>query len=417
MTILVFVPYYLPGFKSGGPARSIANLVAHLGTDLHFVIATADRDSGDPGPYPGITPGARHRVGGAEVIYLSAAQRRPAAIAALLREVRPDAVYLNSFFSRPFSLSVVLQRRLGRIPSVPIVLAPRGEFSPGALQIKARRKRAWLAASRALRLHRDITWQASTALEAADIARAMGRVEDDGRSRVVVAPIIASPEPPAAGRVRDAATPPRRRKEADHLRVAFLSRLSPKKNLLGALQILAGVQGSLEFNIFGPIEDEKYWRACRVAIDGLPANVRATYRGAVVPDQVPAVFAQHDLFFFPTLGENYGHVIREALAAGTPVLVSDQTPWRDLCAAQVGFDLPLDRPEAFRATLQTCIAMDAASFADWSARAARYAWAHASEAGTVEASRRLFRLAAGTAGGRAGAEATPIATEPHGTTR
>ena len=388
MRILVFVPYYLPGYRSGGPARSIANLVAHLGRDRQFVIVTADRDSGDAGPYPNIALGEPQRVGHANVIYVGPAQRRPGRLAALVRDVQPDVLYLNSFFSRPFSIQVVLLRRLGRIPWRPIVLAPRGEFSPGALRLKAGRKWAWLAASRALGLHRDVVWQASSPLEAADIRRGMGPVERDGCSRIIVAPIIARPEP-GDGVPRTAA----RSKAPGRLRVAFLSRLAPKKNLLGALQILQGVRGPLEFNIFGPVEDEKYWRACRAAIDKLPANVDAVYRGPVPPDQVPLVLAQHDLFFLPTFGENYGHVIREALAAGTPVLLSDQTPWRDLPAARAGWDLPLDQPEAFREVLEACIAMDGGTFADWSEHAARYAWQYASDDSAVEASRRLFDAA------------------------
>jgi glycosyltransferase involved in cell wall biosynthesis len=399
MTILVFVPYYLPGYRSGGPARSIANLVAHLGRDLHFVIITSDRDFGDLAPYPGISPGEPCRIGSADVIYVDARLMRPARIAALLRDVRPDAVYLNSFFSRPFSINVVLWRRLGRIPWLPIVLAPRGEFSPGALRIKPRRKRVCLAASRILRLHSDVIWQASSPMEVADIRRCMGPVQRDGRSRIIVAPIIASPEQPPPGDRMQPVVP--RSKAPDSLRVAFLSRLAPKKNLLGALQILNGVRGNLEFNIFGPVEDEKYWRACRAAMEGLPANIRAAYQGPLTPDQVPAVLAQHDLLFFPTFGENYGHVIQEALAAGTPVLVSDQTPWRDLTAARVGWDLPLDRPDAFRNVLETCITTDRTTFADWSERAARYAWRHATDDGPIEASRRLFHAAVGRAGAAA----------------
>lgn len=388
MRILVFVPYYLPGYRSGGPVRSIANLVAHLGRDRQFVIVTADRDAGDVGPYPNIALAERQRVGQADVIYVGAVQQRPERLAALVRDVQPDVLYLNSFFSRPFSIQIVLLRRFGRIPWWPIVLAPRGEFSPRALRLKAGRKRAWLAASRALRLYSDVTWQASSPLEAVDIRRGMGPVERDGRSRIIVAPVIARPQPSD-----DGPRPTARGKAPGRLRVAFLSRLAPKKNLLGALQILQGVRGPLEFNIFGPVEDEKYWRACRAAMDKLPANVDAVYRGAVPPDQVPLVLAQHDLLFLPTLGENYGHVVREALAAGTPVLLSDQTPWRDLPAARAGWDLPLDRPEAFRDVLETCIAMDGGTFADWSEHAARYAWGHASDDSAVEASRRLFDAA------------------------
>ena len=40
------------------------------------------------------------------------------------------------------------------------------------------------------------------------------------------------------------------------------------------------------------------------------------------------IFLKNDLFVFPTLGENFGHVIFESLEASTPVLVSDQTPWK-----------------------------------------------------------------------------------------
>jgi glycosyltransferase involved in cell wall biosynthesis len=392
LTVLTFVRCYLPGFKSGGPVRSIANLVARLGDDLRFVVVTTDRDSGDRAPYPGVAPGETHRVGHADVIYLDPGRARPRPMAALVRRLQPDVIYLNSFFSRPFSMNLILLRHLRLIPWLPIVLAPRGEFSPGALQIKPNRKRAFVAASRALRLHRDVLWQASTPFEAEDIRGNVGKVERDGSSRIVIAPIIASPRVPTT----DAAWPVAGRvKQPGHLRLAFLSRISKKKNLLGALEILQGVRGSVEFDIYGPIEDEPYWRRCCESIEVLPRNVRATHHGAVAAADVAAILADHDLFFLPTFGENYGHVIRESLAAATPVLISNQTPWRNLAAAQVGWDLPLDRPDAFREVLETCIGMDAATFAGWSERAAAYAWRHAADANAVEASRRLFTAAAG----------------------
>jgi glycosyltransferase involved in cell wall biosynthesis len=62
---------------------------------------------------------------------------------------------------------------------------------------------------------------------------------------------------------------------------------------------------------------------------------------------VRGIFSRHDLFLFPTRGENFGHVIFESLAAGTPVLVSDRTPWQDLDAAGVGWVRSLDRMQDF----------------------------------------------------------------------
>lgn len=387
-TVLTFVPYYLPGYKAGGPIQSVANLVACLGDDLHFVIVTSDRDASDPEPYPGIAANAPQRVGNAEVFYLDRNQRRPDRLADLIRQVRADMYYLNSFFSRAFSLSVVLLRRFGMIPELPIILAPRGEFSPGALQIKAGRKRVFLNTSRALGMHKDLIWHATSPLEAGHIGATMDTVGGERRSKIVLAPIVDAPQQSPA--YSDTTRPPPRMKAHGRVRLAYLSRITPKKNLLGALQILQGVQGQVEFNIFGPGDDTPYWRECQRAVKALPANVCAAYQGPVTHEQVPTVLGEHHILFLPTFGENYGHVIREALAVGTPVLISDQTPWRDLTAAGIGWDLPLERTDAFRAVIETCAAMDQVTFAQWSERAARYARENRADEQIIDHSRQLF---------------------------
>ena len=55
--ILVFVNRYLPDYKSGGPIRSIANLVERMGKKYHFYIVTSDRDGGDTKPFNDINKG------------------------------------------------------------------------------------------------------------------------------------------------------------------------------------------------------------------------------------------------------------------------------------------------------------------------------------------------------------------------
>ena len=76
-----------------------------------------------------------------------------------------------------------------------------------------------------------------------------------------------------------------------------------------------------------------------------------------------------DLFLFPTVGENYGHVIQEALSAGCVALISDQTPWQDLEQSGVGAAIPLDQPQRFVDWLRRYAAMDAEPFQDRSDRA------------------------------------------------
>ena len=42
--VLVFIDWFLPGTKSGGPVRSCANLINHLGGDFEFLVITRDTD-------------------------------------------------------------------------------------------------------------------------------------------------------------------------------------------------------------------------------------------------------------------------------------------------------------------------------------------------------------------------------------
>jgi glycosyltransferase involved in cell wall biosynthesis len=126
------------------------------------------------------------------------------------------------------------------------------------------------------------------------------------------------------------------------LRIAFISRITPKKNLLFLLNALCRVRSSVELSVYGPIRDLSYWSSCKKIAEQLHDNVAFSYKGEIEPDAVPAAFANSHLFVFPTLGENYGHVILESLSASTPVLLSDQTPWKETSLGGIsvmrGFD-------------------------------------------------------------------------------
>ena len=99
---------------------------------------------------------------------------------------------------------------------------------------------------------------------------------------------------------------------------------------------------------------------------------------------------------FPTFGENFGHVIFEALAAGCPILLSDQTPWRGLKEKGCGWDFPLSDHGAFRRCLQQCVDMDAGSFNRLSHGARECALDYAHNSGGLEQNRELFHAAIGS---------------------
>jgi glycosyltransferase involved in cell wall biosynthesis len=303
----------------------------------------------------------------------------------LLCSTEYDVLYLNSFFSPNFTIKPLLLRRLLLIPDRSLIVAPRGEFSFGALGIKSLKKRIYLLAAKVFGLYRGNVWQASSEHEEADIRRWFGRG----------VPVVVTPNLPPVIHSADE-LPPKNKKTASCLKIIFLSRISRKKNLDGALKMLNGLNGQVQFNIYGPMEDKDYWADCQKIIGSLSGNIQVRYCGSVEHDKVCAVMREHDLFFFPTLGENFGHVILEALCAGCPVLISDQTPWRDLEKKGVGWDLPLGKTELFQKVLQRCVDMNNEEFVRLSDKARGYGLQVSQDDKVVEQNRRLFRHAVGT---------------------
>jgi glycosyltransferase involved in cell wall biosynthesis len=376
--ILTFVGSYLPGFKAGGPIRTISNMVAHLGDDLDFRIVTLDRDGRDEARYAGISVGEWNQVGKAQVLYRSPADRGVTTLARLIQQTPHDVLYLNSFFSPVFTLQPLLARRMGRLPPKPTVLAPRGEFSAGALALKQWKKAPYLRVSRLLGLYRDLVWQASSEHEVEDIRRHLRGLAQ----RIIVAPNLTPVElPQASSRIRAPGEP---------LKIAFLSRISQKKNLDFALEVLTQVDVPLEFHVYGPIDDREYWEKCREAMQRLPEKIHARYHGVVSHEDVPAALSGHDLFFLPTRGENYGHAIVEAWAAGLPVLISDQTPWRGLEQLGIGWELPLNNESGFASVIERLARMEPEAWPMLRERAASHAAKIVEDQRTRDANLYLF---------------------------
>src|SRR5262249_21950551 len=284
----------------------------------------------------------------------------------------------NSFFG-PMCLLLLLRRRLGALRGIPIVLAPRGELSPGALSLKAFKKRSLLRLSRWIGLHRGVVFHASTERESQEISRALRRREVPRIARNPVAVYQATGHscPKAIGTAR----------------FVFLSRICRTKNLHLAIDLLRSLKGSVTFDIYGPVidqADQAYRRQCHALIDEMPPNVTVTCRGPIAHDLVACTLSAQHFFLFPTATENFCHAIIEALLAGCPIIVSDQTPWRGLAQRGVGWDLPLDDADAWRHVLQACVDMDAETYETASLNARSFGHQIAST-DTVAENLHLFR--------------------------
>lgn len=376
-TVLICADYYLPGFRAGGPIRSLSNLVEHLSDEFQFKVLTADRDYGMDGPYENVAYGEWLEVESGEVRYLSPVERRLSFVARLLRTVEFDLLYLNSIYSVTYSVPALVLRKFGFLKQ-PFLVAPKGELAPSAVTQKAWKKRPYLFLLDKVGLYDDVFWKASNSEEAEQIRKWFG-----ANQKIGIAPDL--PQFPAEEVLSYEPT------KAGTLRVVFLSRIHPIKNLDYLLRCLEPVDGEVRLDIYGPVDDQEYWKECKKIIRDTSEHLEVHYGGIVAPTKVVDVMAEYDLFALPTQGENFGHAIFEALAAGTPVLVSDQTPWQGLSEAKAGWSVDLDSPNMMVERLEQCVEADENQRQEWSEAARTYAASESNVEEAVARNRRLFR--------------------------
>ena len=218
-----------------------------------------------------------------------------------------------------------------------IVVCPRGALYNSALSVKKYKKIPLLFLYKQLAIHKLVTFHATNKREEAAIQKYFPG------SKTVVADNLPSMAQLPFESVE---------KKAGSLKCIFIARIVPIKNLLFLLQALKETKDAqIELTIAGPIEDETYWAECKKHIAALPPNISADYIGPKANDELAGLIRRHHLFVLPTTGENFGHSIFEAMQAGRPVLISDQTPWLHLQQYSAGWDLPLKFPEKFTAAL------------------------------------------------------------------
>lgn len=345
--VLVFIDWYKPFFKAGGPVRSMVNLVEHLGERVQFHIVTGDRDYTATAAPPDLsTDQWTDQDKGEHVWYASPQGRTAASWRKILKAQRWDVVYINGLYSR---WSTIMPLWLLRGTGQRRIVAVRGMLAAGPMRQGGVKKRLFLRVMKALGCFRDVEFQATNAEETADIRRWIGanavvhQLPNLGR-KVDMVPLRPLPKRPGT------------------VHLVSVARIALEKNTLFAIEQLRGLKGDVRFDLYGTIYDEAYWHRCKEAIAALPSNVQVKWHGEVASDQVPEILSRAHALFMPSVGENFGHTMLEALTAGRPLLISDRTPWKDLEAASAGWDIPLEEPQRFEEVLNALLAMDQENF-------------------------------------------------------
>ncbi len=337
--ILTFTGHYIPGYKAGGILHNLINTVDSLCDEFDFWIVTRDRDLGDDVPYTNVRNSMWQPLGNAMVYYVPPHDITMRKLMKLIGDTRHDLLYFTSLFEA-LTVKVLFCRRLNLIPGEPIIVEPNGEFGWASFRQKYLKKIAFIQAARLLGIYDGVVWRAAGKAEQEDIVKYMKVKQDKVRIAAYMPEKSVDLQSTSAAEEDLSQTP-------DFLKIIFLSRIAPEKNLDFALKVLRKVKAQVVFDIYGPVENSGYWKKCQNLTSLLPNNIKVNYLGELEHSQVKRIFSLYDMFFFPSAGEAYGMVIAESLAAGTTVLTSDKTAWRDLQSDDLGWDVPLKNDDEF----------------------------------------------------------------------
>ncbi len=288
-------------------------------------------------------------------------------ISVLKKEInlnKPDLFYIIGIYDWNYNF-----KPLRHFKNIPKIISVRGMLHPGALSQKSLKKKIYLAAWKMLGWHKRYRFHVTDETESGYVKKVFGDSIDVS---------VAGNFPLLHERMF---LP---NKKPGSLKLVSIALISAMKNIRLVLESLVGSResgvfsresevGSIEYNIYGPIKDERYWQSCLEIIKKMPANISVEYHGEIPPADIGSVLAKHHVFILPSKSENYGHSIIEALSAGLPVITSYATPWNGLEEARVGMNVSTDDTIDIINAIEKFVGMDDSMLRDWNEEAHKYA--------------------------------------------
>lgn len=372
LQLLHVTPSYFPAHRYGGPAASLHALAqAQQAGGLRVRVLTSSAAGGGRGETldlptgryisePGL-PTFYGRVSVGEDISWQLLRELPASVA------WADLVHVTALFSASslaalsYALLPALPMALPRLraglalPTLrPVVLSPRGALLPWAMAQRAERKRQVLRLLRPL-LQRVAGWHCTSDDEAQAIA-ALRLLGPAAAVAVVGNGVTLPPAEPTSDAATLALTA--RLSSLPRPQIVTLGRIHPVKNLelaIAALAHLRRLPGCAQATLLlaGPERaGEPYGDALRAQAAAAGLAEAVVFLGLVSGAAKAALLSHADVLWLPSHMESFGNVVVESLAAGTPVLASDRTPWRSLEALRVGRWLPAGAEDFAHATAQ-----------------------------------------------------------------
>ena len=320
MKVIQVVPSI--GAESSGPSYSVPAMCKGLKSvgcevSLHFVGRIPDRQFG-------------FSVSGYRVNRFPhpALGRSPEMLSALRQECKlAQIIHNNSLWMLPNIYPAIAKRGT----NCKLVMQPRGTLSDYALARSKWKKRL-------------IGWYGQYAtMRAADMWVATAESEyEDIRKAGYPQPVAILPNgiDLPSGDIGDKKV----KVDGARRRMFFLSRIHPKKNVEMLLRCWSRLERFFpdwDLSIVGPDKNNPYASKMKELVVQLSCQ-RVTFEGELKGDAKYRFMAEADCEVLPTHSENFGMVVAEALAVGTPVICSYGAPWKGLNTERCGWWVPTE---------------------------------------------------------------------------
>ena len=308
------VLHYIPSMARnlGGEATYVSLLSGELGKLCDLVIATSVQDNDLPMNSCKVSnlEGFTFTDAG-----LGLSWKGIKAFAAccdnILDTARPDIVHINGIWS----LDRWIMQRQALKRGIKTFIMPHGMLEPWILH-----RHYWTKKLPALMFYERKALKSALCL----IAAAESERDNMLKLKVSKAHI------PVISNGIDVSKIPIKRDWTLRRKILYLSRFHPKKGVEMLIDVATSMSDRLrnyEIVIVGEGEKD-YVDSLKRKADGSGLNVHIV--GGVYGDEKWRMFQNADFFVLPTYSENFGYVIAEALACGTPVITTQGTPWREI---------------------------------------------------------------------------------------
>lgn len=322
------VLHYVPSLavRTGGVAAYLAVLSLELGKLVDLHIATHDEGELELETHNAVI----HRIQPGWLCYFSAK--------GLLKKLCPDVVHINGCWQP----QLLFFQRAAQSLRIPVVLSPHGMLEPWIVK-----RHYWTRKWPAIQLYQR------GLVKHADYLHATAEKEKDNllrlgwNARIAVIPNAVNIE-----------ELPLKDNWRTKRRIVFMSRLHVKKGIELLLEALSHLKPDLdgyEVIIAGEGEPDYVETLKKAAISfGLSEVVK--FVGGVYGVEKVSLLQSADFFVLPTYSENFGIVVAEALACGTPVITTHGTPWKVLEENECGWYIPVG-VNALEETLKKAISV------------------------------------------------------------